>query len=175
MFPVSSPGAFAWHHVRSFARRYVRSWGNPEQQIEAADQRVRSERYARLWDLYTGVAFDDMTAWAEYRRHHGLYRQIRLLWDHAHSLVEFYATHIWSGSLAEDGLDLPDGVDNAVPLAQDTDPKLAAAVGQLWLWWNFQEQMTMIPRYGAALGEVMVELIDDVERGKILMEMIWPA
>lgn len=159
---------------RTTSASFLRTWGNPEQQY-ALTQADRAYRYKRLWDLYQGTAFDDISAWATYRRQFGLYRAVRQIWDHTFQLVEFYATHIWSGSIAADGLVLPEGVDNAVPLAPDTDPKLAAAIAQLFLWWNFQEQMTTIVRYTAALGELLVEIKDDTERGKILINLIWPS
>lgn len=159
---------------RTTSASFFRTWGNPEQQY-ALTQADRAYRYKRLWDLYQGTAFDNLTDWAPYRQQFGLYRATRQIWDHTFQLVEFYATHIWSGSLAADGLVLPEGVDNAVPLAPDTDPKLAAAIAQLFLWWNFQEQMTTIVRYTAALGELLVEIKDDTERGKILINIIWPS
>ena len=157
------------------ARTFLRTWGSPEHAYAAREQDVRAYRYQRLWDLYQGTAFNDLAAWGEYRRAFSLYRQTRIIWDHVHQLVEFYATHIWSGSLADDGLHLPDGVPNAIPLAEDTDETLAAAIGQLWLWWNFQETMTLLVRYTAALGECLVEIKDDPKRGKILIDIIWPS
>lgn len=156
------------------ARTFLRSWGNPEQQY-ALTQAMRADRYRHLWMIYDGTAFDDQFQWAQYRRAFGLYRAIRQVWDHAHQLVEFYATHVYSGSLAMDGLVLPDGVDNAVPLAPGTDATLAAAIAQLWVWWNWQEMMTIIPRYAAALGELLVEINDDPRRGKVLINPVWPS
>jgi hypothetical protein len=167
--------ATLWRRTEAAAKIFYRTWGNPEQQADIRDQDVRDYRFQRLWDYYQGTAFDDSLAWAEYKRAYGLYRQIRSVWDHVHSLVEFYATHVWSGTLADDGLHLPDGVPNAIPLAEDTKPELAAAIGQLWTWWNFQEVMTMLVRYTAALGEVLVEIKDDPDRGKVLIELIWPG
>ena len=154
---------------------FYRTWGGVDQTISAHEYDVRLYRYQRLWDYYQGTAFDDLEAWAQYRRAFALYRQIRLVWDHVHALVEFYATHVWSGTLPLDGKRLPDGVTNAIPLADDTPDGLASAIGQLWQWWNFQEAMTMLVRYVAALGEYLVELSDDVERGKINLNYWWPG
>jgi len=154
---------------------FYRTWGGPDQTLTAHEFDTRLYRYQRLWDYYQGTAFDDIEAWAQYRRAFALYRQIRLVWDHVHALVEFYATHVWSGTLPLDGKRLPDGVVNAIPLADDTDPALALAIGQLWQWWNFQEQMTMLVRYVAALGEFLVELDDDAERGKVMLNLWWPG
>jgi len=162
------------------SRRYApwlffRTWGGVDQTLTTNELDVRLYRYQRLWDYYQGTAFDDIEAWAEYRRAFGLYRQIRLVWDHVHALVEFYATHVWSGTLPLDGKQLPDGVVNAIPLAEDTPDDLSTAIGQLWQWWNFQETMTMLVRYTATLGEFLVELSDDVERGKLNLNLIWPG
>jgi hypothetical protein len=154
---------------------FYRTWGSPEQIQQATDYDTRVYRYQRLWDYYQGTAFDDVEAWSRYRQAFGLYRQIRLVWDHVHALVDFYATHIWSGTLPLDGQNLPDGVMNAIPLADDIEPTLAKAIGQLWSWWNWQEQMTMLVRYTAALGEYLVELDDDTEHGKIGLSFCWPG
>lgn len=169
-----------WSSWVSSTKRFVkhlfyRTWGGPDQQTHASDHDLRTYRYQRLWDYYQGTAFDDLEAWSKYRQAFGLYRQIRLVWDHVHALVEFYATHVWSGTLPLDGKTLPSGVANAIPLAEDTDDALASAIGQLWQWWNFQEQMTMLVRYVAALGEYLVELSDDVERGLITLNFCWPG
>ena len=163
------------HRFDIATKSFLRSWGSPELAAEADDQAARAERYNHLWDLYQGTAFSDLDMYAKYRRAYGLYRQTRLIWDHVHSLVEFYAAHVYPGSLASDGLNLPDGVPNAIPLARDTDEALAAAIGQLWMWWSFQESKNMIVRYTAAVGEFMVELKDVPERGKVLLDFVWPA
>ena len=157
------------------SRRFMRTWSTPEHAEESRDQQARNYRYARLWDIYDGTAFADMRAWADYKKTYGLYRQIRQVWDHAHETVEFYVTHVWSGSLAKDGLNLPDGQTNAIPLAEDTDPKLAAAIAQCWSWWNFQTAMTQIVRYTAAIGELLVEINDNTAKGRIDIELIWPG
>jgi hypothetical protein len=158
------------------AKMFGRSWGNPSEAPRADDQLVRERRYRLLWDLYQGTAFDNEDRWRDYKGTYSLYRQVRQLWDHAHALVEFYTTHIWTGSLAKDGLNLPNGVRNAVPLViEPGDEDLAAAIGQLWSWWVFQEQKDLLVRYTAALGETLVELVDDVEKGRVYIDVVWPG
>lgn len=163
-----------WDAVAKPLEGFLRSWGTP---LEAPTVPVetRQLRYRTLWGFYDGTAFDDLTAWAKYRRHHTLYRGIRQVWDHVHSLVEFYATHVWSGTIPENGFDLPDGVENAIPFAQDTDRGLLSACGQLMQWWNWQERMVGLVRYTAAVGELLVELVDDLERGRVDVEFVWPG
>jgi hypothetical protein len=167
-------------HVFTSIRRYAkflfyRTWGGPDAQQQSNEYELRLYRYQRLWDYYQGTAFDDLEAWSRYRQAFGLYRQIRLVWDHFHALVEFYATHVWSGTLSLNGQPLPDGVANAIPLADDTADAIRVAIGQLWSWWNFQDVMTTLVRYTAALGEFLVELDDDTERGKVGITFVWPG
>lgn len=163
------------NHQEVTRKDFMRSWGNPEKSNFARPIESREYRYLRLWEYYDGTAYTNLGDWSEYKTVYGLYRKIRQVWDHAHEIVEFYATHIWSGSLASDGLNLPNGVANAVPLAEDTDPTLAMAIGQLFQWWNFQQLQTTIPRYTAALGELLVEIKDDVASGKVLINLVWPG
>lgn len=164
-----------WSRSDKGIRTFWKSWGNPEQALDVEDQSLRQERYRRLWDLYTGIAFEDRAAWSNYMRANGLYRQTRQIFDHVFPLVEFYVAHVWPGTLAGDGLTLPDGVPNAIPLGKDTDRQLAAAIGQLWTWWNWQQNKDILVRYTAAVGEMLVELIDDTEKGKITANLVWPG
>jgi hypothetical protein len=156
-------------------RDFLRTWGSPERTFAASDQQARAYRYQILWDLYAGNAFSDKRIWAEYRRAYALYRQTRQVWDIVHQVVEFYAHHIWSGSLSLDGRELPGAIPPAVPVAPDTPDALRVAIGQLFQWWNFQSLMTIIPRYTAATGELLVEIVDDPERGKVGLNLVWPA
>jgi hypothetical protein len=155
--------------------RYMRTWGSPSEERDASVFSTRVERYERNWDWVCGRAFDDKTVWGRYRAYNDLYRGIKQLWDHVGQLVEFYATHVWAGTLNLDGGDLPDGVENAVPLAQDTDEPLLLAVGQLYEWWNWQERMVQAVRYTAALGELLIEIRDDLVKGRVGVALIWPG
>lgn len=161
--------------VRDRISTFFRNWGTPYQRRDASDQDIRAERYDRLWDLAVGNAFTDKRRWSRYRRAHALYRQTRSVVDYAHIAVEFWASRVWAGSIPEDGLTLPDGAINAVPFAADTAPEAALAAAKVFSWTNFQSQMTMIPRYTSALGELLVEVIDDVDRGRIVWDIIWPG
>jgi hypothetical protein len=164
-----------WETLRARTRTFLRTWGSPFDYEDASDQDVRQERYLRLWDLYQGNAWTDRRRWTRYRSHHDLYRQIRTIADYAHMAAEFWAEHVWSGTIARDGLTLPDGVQNAVPFAADTDPVLAAAAAQVMEWSNFQDLMAQIPRMTAALGESLVAGVADLESGNVYFDHIWPG
>ena len=100
---------------------------------------------------------------------------MRDVYNPTHRLVEFYAESIYPGVLSEDGEELPDGTSLAIPFAEDVDPELKDAIAQFWQWTNFQAQKSIIPRYGAALGSVLVEIDDDYLAGKVTAKVWWPG
>src|SRR5690606_31453097 len=129
------------------------------------------ERFLLLWGLWDGTAYELLSEWSNYREAHGLVSDIRLFESHVHRVIDFYHTHIYSGELAEDGLHLPGGVPNAVPLAADTPPDLAAAIGQLWRWWGFVDLAPLAVLHSAILGNAIIELYDDVRSMKVRARM----
>lgn len=144
-------------------------------QVQGGQFESRSKYYDLLWAYYNTGVFDDIATWARYRAQYRLYRQIRLIYSPVRRLVDFYAGAIYPGVLSEDGADLPDGVALAIPLADDTPPALKAAIGQWWQWTNFQSGKSLMVRYGAATGSVLVEVVDDLERGKVTANIVWPG
>jgi hypothetical protein len=90
-------------------------------------------------------------------------------------IVDFYVGAVYPGVLSEDGDSLPDGVPLAIPFSQDTPDDLKTAVAQFWQWTNFQAQKSVQVRYCAALGNVLGEICDDVDKGKVFVEYTWPG
>lgn len=144
--------------------------GSPQSQISD---------YNLLWAYYSGAMFDrgiqGLAAWAAYKNFYNLYRDIRLIYNPVRRLCEFYAGQIYPGVLSEDGSMLPEGTALAIPFAKDTPEDVKVAISQFWDWSNFQSQKSVIPRWGAALGSVLIELCDDVEAGRIVSEPVWPG
>jgi hypothetical protein len=145
-----------------------------------------SSAYALLWAYYNTSLFDRsiMTyergasawnIWSAYKQHYTLYRDIRLIYNPVRRLVNFYAGQVYPGVLSIDGKKLPDGVPLAIPFSEDTPDTLKAAIAQFWQWSNWQSRKTVMIRYGAALGSALVELVDDLERGVVSSEIIWPG
>jgi hypothetical protein len=89
--------------------------------------------------------------------------------------VDFYAGAMYPGVLSEDGQDLPDGVQSAIPFSEDTSPQIKTAVAQLWQWNNWQEKMQVEIVYAAALGDCLVEIVDYLDQGKVCFEIPWPG
>lgn len=152
-----------------------RAWHDPASIQNRSAYATRTDQYDYLWHWYSGSLFDRLSDWAGYKNSYGLYRQIRAIHNPVERLVDFYAGIIYPGVLAEDGRELPDGVPLAIPLADDTAPELRTAIGQLWQWSNWQVGKSTMCRYGAALGDVFVEIVDEVDRGKVTFDILWPG
>lgn len=154
---------------------FMRVYNDPEgEQIRGAFT-PRAEYYTQLWQRYSNAIFDDSGEWSAYRSRYHLYRHTRSLYNPVRRLCDFYAGIVYPGYLTSDGQPLPDGTPTAIPLASDTPPQLVAAVGQLWQWSNWQTGKGLLPLYGAALGETLLEVIDDTERGKVRLAVVWPG
>jgi hypothetical protein len=82
----------------------------------------------------------------------GLYRHIRLIYNPTRRLVDFYPRVVYPGVLSEDGLNLPDGIQSAVPFPKDMPPKLKKAIAQFWQWSNFASLKSRQPREAAKFG-----------------------
>lgn len=154
---------------------FRRTWSElPVEQETALDWEGWAGRYAHLWAMYNNDKFEDLATWARYKSLYGLYRFTRLIYNPTRRQADFYAGMVWPGALTEDALPLPD-VPLAIPLADSTPPELRLAIGQVWQWSNMQVMKHLIPRWGALLGNVLLEIIDDVEGGKVYIAPIWPG
>lgn len=128
-----------------------------------------------LWACYLNSQFEDITAWNAYREKFTLYRNIRSIYNPTRRIVNFYVAQVYPGVLSEDASTLPDGVQLAVPFADDTDEDLRMAIAQFWQWSNWQANNKLMVRFGGATGSVLVEMVDNVERGKVSTAVRWPG
>jgi hypothetical protein len=157
------------------ANAFQRAWSDPSGMTTRNQFMSQASTYEYRWHLYQNSIFDNTTLWMAYRRKYSLYRYIRPVYNPVRRLVDFYAGIVYPGVLATDGKKLPDGTALAIPLADDVSPALRNAIGQLWQWSNWQSGKNLMVRYGAALGDVAVEVVDEVDRGKVTFEVLWPG
>ena len=157
------------------AGTFRRVWADPEGEQVRGLFEDRQSHYRYLWHWYKSSIYEDLATWAAYRNNYRLYRWTRPIYNPARRIVDFYAGILYPGTLTTDGRPLPDGTLPAIPLAEDTPPELVAALGQLWQWNNWQTLKGQIGRYGACLGDVGIEIVDDVAAGKIRHNVIWPG
>ncbi len=151
--------------------------------------------YSLLFSHYTNTVFDPWAAstglmpgspsvvsattagtrWSQYKSNYQLYRHTRPIYSPVNRLCNWWSNTVYPGVLSLDGQQLPDGVPLAIPLADDTPPALAAAIAQFWSWSNWQNLMRVYVLYGAITGNVLVEVQDELERGKVTARVWWPA
>jgi hypothetical protein len=134
----------------------------------------RNAVYQQLFAYYSNTAFEDVAAWARYRLRHSLYRYTRPIFNPITRVVDFYAEHIYPGILTPENLS-KSGRPSAIPFSADTAPEIRAGAGQLWQWSNWQVNNPIMVQHGALTGNVLVEVIDDVESGKIRFQTIFPS
>jgi hypothetical protein len=154
-----------------------RVYDNPAQAYQQYAYSNQASTYDLLWSYYNNSLFDQHSShiWSVYKSNYNLYRNIRPLYNPTQRLVNFYAAQVYPGVLSEDGADLPEGIPLAVPFSQDTPDELKAAIAQFWLWSNWQAKKAVQVRFGCALGDVLIEVIDDLERRKVSANVVWPG
>lgn len=136
----------------------------------------RSIAYDFLWSYYVNSAYDKLdSTWQALRARNRYYRWTRPIFNPTRRLVDFYAGQVWPGVLTAQPEDLPSNAQVAVPLPESVSTELRQAMDQIWQWSNFSSQRYSLVRYGAALGNIFVEIIDDVDRGKVVFDLIWPG
>lgn len=161
--------------VSAAATTFVRTFSDPGGMERRGEYESRATHYRHLWQMYENAKFENTAQWQRYKADHNLYRYIRNIYNPTRRLVDFYAGIIYPGVLTTDARRLPDNSRIAIPLAEDTDPALVEAVGQLWQWSNWRAGSSLMVRYGACLGDVFVEIVDDIEGGTVRMEVVWPG
>lgn len=153
---------------------FRRSWNEIPNNPNEQEFDLWAARYQHMWDLYQNDKFENLVQWAGYKARYGLYRHIRGLYNPTQRIVDFYGGIIYPGVLTADGL--PDGdYPSAIPLNEDIPDALRLALVQLWQWSNWGSYKNLMGRWGALLGNVFVEIVDDVERGKVYLEVVWPG
>jgi hypothetical protein len=133
--------------------------------------------YQLLWAYYNNSLFDkyNRTVWESYKQNYNLYRYIRPVRNPVKRLVNFYAGVIYPGLLVEDESELDEGIQSAMPFSKNVSDRVKSAVAQIWQWSNWQAKKAVYVRYGAALGDVFLESVDDLERGKVYINVVWPG
>jgi len=156
---------------------------------------VLQARYQEKWQIYTGELFESILRHNPYREDPSIYQNTKLLWKPVEAIVDFYAGVIYQGPLSTDGKPMPDGTRGAIPIdpqvpepnipetvdgdeARSETPngdRLRRAIAELWSAWNWQQQMSLRPMYGAALGDCLTELVDDTDRRFVYPQVVWPG
>jgi hypothetical protein len=163
--------------IRTGYQAARRVYESPAQAYQQYSYINRAGMYELLWSYYSNSLFDPLSEhiWSVYKSNYSLYRNIRPLYNPTRRLVDFYAAQCYPGALSEDGGSLPDGVALAVPFRDDTPDELKAAIAQFWTWSNWQAKKSLQVRFGCALGDVLIEVTDDLEKRKVTADIFSPS
>ncbi len=135
---------------------------------------ARRLRYDVLWAYYQGNAYRAIHRWAKkHKADYGLYKYVRDLYNPAFELGSFYETYIWGGPLdmlAGDGRAVP----SALPIITQNE-KLRPAIATVWRWSNWLTKRKLVNLYGAVLGDVFIQVVDDPHRGKVYLKIVHPG
>lgn len=139
-----------------------------------------ASRYVLNHAFYSGEWRSDPRIIGQRRSDPRLYKNSLLLWNLARSVTRLYAQSVYQGDLSTDGKPLPDGTRGAIPIDPQTgnattDEAILRACAELWSMWNWRQYLSLRPKMAAILGDCLTELVDDVDRGKVLPRTVWPG
>ncbi|KPK89992.1 MAG: hypothetical protein AMJ88_16785 [Anaerolineae bacterium SM23_ 63] len=131
---------------------------------------ARRLRYQVLWSWYEQTSYRDVNAWATaYRKQYALYKYVRPIYNPAWRLGEFWKAHLFGGLL-----DPSAGDTGAIPINTDND-RLREAIALLWKWSRWQIQKDILAVRGTILGDVAIQIVDDVNRGRVYLDLLYPG
>ena len=134
------------------------------------DQDARRLRYEVLWKAYEGTAYRDINTWATaYRKQYALYKYIRPVYNPAFRLGQFWQSHLFGGLLDPEA-----GEEGAIPIATENE-MLRPAIADLWKWSRWSVQKDILTARGAILGDVAIQVIDDVDRKRVYLRLMHPG
>jgi hypothetical protein len=120
--------------------------------------------------MYENTSYRDVHKWATaYRKQYSLYKYIRGVFNPAYRLGEFWKAHLFGGLL-----DAEAGEQGAIPIATDNE-SLRPAIAELWKWSRWQVQKDILTVRGAILGDAVVQVVDDVVRGRVYLSLLYPG
>lgn len=135
-----------------------------------SEQQARQLRYAIQWAWYEQTSYRDVHAWAtRYRLDYSLYKYIRAIYNPAYRLGEFWKTHLFGGLLDSEA-----GEEGAIPI-QTENENLRPAIANLWKWSRWQVQKDILTCRGTIMGDVAIQVVDDVERGRVYLALLHPG
>lgn len=159
--------------IRAFRQAYVNA-GSLDS-ADYGDVEARQFRYMLYWAFYENTIYSNVHKWSvNYRQLEGLYRYIRGIYNPSYRIGEFWRSHIWGGQLDAEAGSGEDGKDTAIPIITDNDD-LRPAIANLWRWSNWQTTKGVCSLHGAVMGDVGIQVIDDVDRKKVYLQLVHPA
>lgn len=168
-------------HERDLVSNPADVWGNVW-----GSRAARLSRYALNWAHYEGNIFRGVHPWSRsLKSEFDLYPSIRTIFGPAYRGGEFWAEHLFGGTLdaeAGDGTKVPSAIPiligprgepgrpAAAPQADTEEARrLRGCIARLWRDSNFQAAKDQLTRFGAVLGDVALQAYDDGARGRVYL------
>jgi hypothetical protein len=134
---------------------------------------ARYARYTAFWAHYENNVYRSVHLWSEFLKDsYDLYRYTRSIYSPAYRLVEFWATHTLGGAidpLAGDGIARP----SALPIVTENEA-IRGPIAQVWRDSNWQAKKEIWTRFGSAMGDSAVMVVDDPAKAKVQFRVIDP-
>lgn len=140
---------------------------------------ARLLRYALYWAYFENTAYENVQPFARSMKvSMGLYRYTRGVYNPAKRLGEIWQTFLMGGLLDPDAGD-GRGKPSALPIvvgetAQGVEDQLRASIAQLWDHSNWQVKKDVLTLQGTVKGDVGLEVVDDVDRGRVYLRVVQP-
>jgi hypothetical protein len=134
------------------------------------EYRARIGRYDFARMCYSNRQYENIANFAPtYKKDHELYKKIRGIYNPTARLIDLYVSKVYGGQL-----NMENASTGAIPIVQASDEFIEALI-QLWRWSNWGTAKSLYVRNGALLGDTVIKIVDDRERGKVRMEVVDPA
>lgn len=129
-------------------------------------------RLARYWHnrrYADNTIYHSVNSYADtYKFKESLYKGIRGLRNPIGRLVEIEAAKVLGGSIDYEAF------ETGAIMLHDADDSLKDAIRNIFLWSNMDQLKSLYVREGATMGDIALKVVDDVERGKVRLEVLDP-
>lgn len=138
-------------------------------------------RYLRLYYAWSGDFGHTQAVASQFLTDQKLYKNTRQLWRQMDAVVALYAQFVYAGnSLSAGSEPLGDGTKGAIPidtagLKEGEAKAIREAIDEWWRMVNYRQFKSLRPKFAAILGDVLTELVDDLETGAVRPRMVWPG
>ena len=154
--------------IRAFREQMMSSSVFSEE--EFTDPEARNVRYAVLFASYENTVYRTIHSFSgALKTTRALYRYVRSIYNPAYRLGEFHKAHIWGGPLDPEA-----GEEGALPI-ETTKENIRPAIAEIWQWSNWATRKDIVTLHGTIYGDVIIKIIDDVKRGKVYLENVYPG
>lgn len=143
-----------------------------------SDAGARRLRYDIYEAYYENTPYRKIHTWSTaMKAEYGLYRYTRGIYNPASRIVEFWAAHVFGGTLdpaAGDGKAVPSAMPILTSVGTRNDKALRASLAALWRASNWQTNKAQLPRIGSKCGDVALRIVDDTVRQQVRLDVLHP-